>query len=338
MVEPVRIAVIGLGRMGAAHVSALGAVEDISVVALADVRRAALVAASELHPDAATYHDPGEAIQDESAEAVLLATPTPTHPVLTEASLEAGKHVLCEKPLALDPVVSDELGARAAASGLVLQIGFWRRFSPPWQTARDAIVSGRIGSPVLLRLSQWDADPPPAEFCDPAVSGGLAVDCGVHEFDLAEWLTGRQLVEMRADSLPTVADEIAAVGDVDNLLISAELEGGARAVVDLSRNARYGDDVRSEVLGSDGAVFVEMLPVGRTRLGDASGLELVVGSETGAEDPMMAGIRGQAAAFARAVRGEAVGLPDATASSRAVRAAMAANESLHIGAPVPISG
>jgi predicted dehydrogenase len=338
MVEPVRIAVIGLGRMGAVHVSALGDVEEIAVVALADVRSAALAAASELHPKAATYRDPGDAIRDETAEAVLLATPTPTHPELVDASLEAGKHVLCEKPLALDPMVSDELGARAAASGLVLQVGFWRRFSPPWRTARDAIVSGRIGTPVLLRLSQWDADPPPAEFCDPAVSGGLAVDCGVHEFDLAEWLTGRELVEVRADALPIVADEIAAVGDVDNLLAVAELEGGAKVVVDLSRNARYGEDVRSEVLGSDGAVFVELLPEGRSMLGTAAGITTLAGSQTAPEDPVIAGLRGQAAAFARAVRGEAVDRPGAFASSRAVRAAIAVNRSLRTGAPVPISG
>ena len=80
----------------------------------------------------------------------------------------------------------------AADAACVLQVGFWRRFAPPWRQAKARIDAGEIGTPIYLRLAQWDADPPPAEFCDPAVSGGLAIDCGVHEYDLAEWLTGRR--------------------------------------------------------------------------------------------------------------------------------------------------
>ena len=69
----------------------------------------------------------------------------------------------------------------------MLQVGFWRRFSPPWSAAKAAsTVPARSVRPLFVRLAQWDADVPPASFCDPAVSGGLAIDCGVDEFDLAE--------------------------------------------------------------------------------------------------------------------------------------------------------
>ena len=122
-----------------------------------------------------------------------------------------------------------------------------------------------------MRLAQWDAAAPPASFCDPAVSGGLAIDCGVHEYDLAEWLTGRRVVGVAAWSLPVVDAGVGSVGDVDNLVAVLELDDGAVATVDLSRNARYGDDVRTEVLGSSGAVFVDLLPTGRARLGDGDG-------------------------------------------------------------------
>ena len=338
MIEPVRIALIGLGRMGMVHASALADVSEIEVVALADVREPALASAAVLHPQAEMHTDPGAALEADAVEAVLLAPPTPTHPALTGACLDAGKHVLCEKPLALDADESDRLGAAAARLGLVLQVGFWRRFAPPWGAARKAIKEGRIGTPVLLRLSQWDAEPPPAEFCDPAVSGGIAIDCGVHEFDLAEWLTGQRLVEVRAERLPVVDKAIQAVGDVDNLLIVGTLEGEAKVIVDLSRNARYGSDVRSEVLGSAGAIFVETLPDARTTLGDAAGLRTLTASETGAEDVMVAGLRAQAAAFARNVRGESVDFPDAFSSTRAVRAGMAATKSLHTKNPVLIPG
>jgi len=198
----------------------------------------------------------------------------------------------------------------------VLQIGFWRRFSPPWVEARRLIDAGAIGKPLTIRLAQWDANPPPAEFCDPKVSGGLAIDCGVHEYDLAEWLTGLGIRSVTARNLPVVDRALAAVGDVDNLVALLDLEGGVVATVDLTRNARYDDDVRTEILGSAGAIFVDLLPTGRARLADATGVTEVSGSQV--PDATAAGVAGQARAFAAAVRGVAVELPAAEASSRAV--------------------
>ena len=104
------------------------------------------------------------------------------------------------------------------------------------------------------------------------MSGGLAIDCGVHEYDLAEWLTGRRVVGVSAWSLPIVDAGVGSAGDVDNLVAVLELDDGAVATVDLSRNARFGDDVRTEVLGSSGAVFVDLLPTGRARIGDGDGV------------------------------------------------------------------
>lgn len=336
MTNPVRTAVIGLGRMGSFHAAAVTGVPELDVVALADVRRSSLDAAADLHPTATMYDDPARALTHPELEAVLLATPTTTHPALTLSAIEANLHVLCEKPLALDPATSDRLGALARERNLVLQIGYWRRFSPPWRSARDAIATGQIGDPVLLRLSQWDADPPPPEFCDPQVSGGIAIDCGVHEFDLAAWLTGRSLIGVRAETMPIVDDAVAAVGDVDNLVVVAELENGTRVIVDLSRNARYGDDVRSEVLGTNGALFVETLPTARTRIGDADGLATLGNSE--ADDAMLVGVQNQAAAFARAIRKGVGSYPNAFDDARAVRAALATMESLRKGNTVSLPG
>ena len=208
------------------------------------------------------------------------------------------------------------MGSEAGSRGLLLQVGFWRRFAPPWAVARELIAAGAIGRPLLLRLSQWDADPPPAAFCDPTSSGGLAIDCGVHEFDLAEWLTGLEVTQVTARNLPLVDESLATVGDVDNLVAVLDLEGGAAATVDLSRNCRYGDDVRTEILGAEGALFVDLLPSSRTRLATSAGIETVAGSVVA--DAFGAGVKAQAEVFARAVGGEAVDFPGAAASSRAV--------------------
>ena len=86
-------------------------------------------------------------------------------------------------------------------------------------------------------------------FATRASAGVLAIDCGVHEYDLAEWFTGQRVVRVRAHAAPIVDRSLAEVGDVDNLVAVLELDGGAIATVDLSRNCRYGDDVRTELLG-----------------------------------------------------------------------------------------
>ena len=251
----------------------------------------------------------------------MIATPTITHPEVVRLALGAGVHVFCEKPLALDPAESDALGTEAESRGLLLQVGFWRRFAPPWAVARELIAAGAIGRPLLLRLSQWDADPPPAAFCDPTSSGGLAIDCGVHEFDLAEWLTGLAVTRVTARYLPLVDESLATVGDVDNLVAILDLEGGVAATVDLSRNCRYGDDVRTEILGAEGALFVDLLPTSRTRLATSAGIETIARSQV--EDAFAAGVVAQAEVFARVVRGEALEYPGSVASSRAVAIGLA---------------
>ena len=319
--EPVRIALVGYGRMGGFHGRTLAEVPEVEIVAVADGAPAALAAARTDLGDVVTVSSADELLSVPGAEAWLIATSTPSHPGLVRMAFGAGLHVLCEKPLALDPAEGEALGVLAADAGCILQVGFWRRFSPPWSVARDLVRRGAIGRPLLVRLAQWDADPPPPQFCDPAVSGGLAVDCGVHEFDLVPWLTGLEVEAVRGHHLPVVDEAVGEAGDVDNLLAVLELTGGAMATVDLSRNARYGDDVRTEVLGSDGAVFVDILPTGRTRLADANGVRVVEGSEV--DDATAAGVTAQAQAFAASVRGAAVDYPGAAASTAALGVARA---------------
>lgn len=320
--------------MGRCHLSALGDVAEFDVVALAEPSAEAMDAAARQRPAAARYTDVADALAHPELEACIVATPTPTHPDVVAAALGAGLHVLCEKPLSLDAAGGDRLGAMAAERGRVLQIGFWRRFSPPWRTAKQCIDGDQIGPPLLLRLAQWDGDPPPPAFCDPAVSGGLAIDCGVHEYDLAEWLTGRSIQRVTAWSLPVVDDGVRAAGDVDNLVAVLELDGGAVATVDLSRNARFGDDIRTEILGANGALLIDALPSGRTRIGTGAGMHTLAGSEVA--DVMAVGVAEQARAFAAAVRGAANGVPGAEASGRATRIGRAVMEAASTGSPVDV--
>lgn len=334
MSDPLRLAVVGVGRMGAFHAETLAAMDVIDVVAVADTRPG--VAREVGQTIGSASHDSSAALLErDDVEAWVIASSTPSHADLVRSALDTGLHVLCEKPLSLHLGESEELGAKATASRRLLQIGFWRRFAPPWVAARQAVIDGAIGRPLMLRLAQWDANPPPPSFCDPLTSGGLAIDCGVHEFDLIGWLTGLDIEMVTARNLPLVDTAIGGIGDVDNLLALLDLSGGAVATVDLSRNCRYGDDVRTEILGEDGAIFVDLLPTGRARLADASGIRVIERSAT--DDAFAAGIRTQAASFAAAVRGEPVDVPDASASTRAVAVGRAVQESAATGEPVAVT-
>lgn len=300
--------------MGRVHAAAFDSLDDVEVVAVADPSEESRAYARSKFPHAATYADHRDALAHEDLHGCLIASPTPLHPQIVRDALDVGVHVLCEKPLALDPQVAIELAVRAREVDRVLQVGHWRRFSPPWAEAKRLLDAGAIGDPLMIRLSQWDANPPPASFCDVTVSGGLAIDCGVHEYDLAEWFFGAPVRAVRAWNLPLVDLSLRAVGDVDNLCAVLEFDGGRHAFVDLSRNCRYGDDVRTEILGSQGALFVDLLPTGRTRLATSNGVVVVESSIV--EDATLAGVTRQAATFVRVALGEHQAVPDAVASAR----------------------
>lgn len=328
MLTPLKLAVVGVGRMGQLHARVLSEIDEVDVVAIVDSRfEAAERLSREL--DVMSYPDLDSALAHEGVEALLIATPTPTHPTLVRTALGAGIHVLCEKPLSLDLSEGSELGELADRSNLVLQIGFWRRFSAPWVAARKALEAGAIGEPVMIRLSQWDANPPPPEFCDPAVSGGLAIDCGVHEFDLAEWFTGSTVSSVVGRNMRLVDAAVNESGDVDNLVAMLELADGVTATVDLSRNGRYGDDVRTEILGSEGALLIDSIPTGRTRLATSAGIHVLEDSRV--DDAQADGMTNQARAFASCVRGETVDVPTAMASARAVAIGRAIQRSADTG-------
>jgi myo-inositol 2-dehydrogenase/D-chiro-inositol 1-dehydrogenase len=319
-----KVALIGLGRMGRVHAAALAKLNTVDVVAVADPSEQAIEFARALFPRAQIFASYEQALTCVQVEACLIASPTPLHPQMVRDALLHGLHVLCEKPLALNVELAHELATIATTANLVLQIGHWRRFSPPWATAKKLLDAGSIGAPIMIRLSQWDANSPPASFCDASVSGGLAIDCGVHEYDLAEWFFGSPVRAVRAWNLTLVEKSLAAVGDVDNLCAVLEFDGSRTAFIDLSRNCRYGDDVRTEILGSDGAIYIDLLPTGRTRLATKDGVVEVEGSQV--IDATAAGVENQLDAFATevSVRGS-TDLPDGHASARATQIGHAVN-------------
>jgi len=261
--------VIGLGRMGQIHARILARqIRGAQLMAVADLDPARAQGAATSLGVPYWYDNPDDLLARADLRAVLIATSSDTHVGLVVAAARAGLEILCEKPLALDLQGTDRAIAAAEQAGVRLQVGFMRRTQPEYLRLRRAIREGRLGRPVLFRATQRDPDSPPASFCDPAVSGGILVDMGIHEFDLARWLFEDEIRAVQAFATASVFPELEAVGDFDNATVNLAFEAGAVGTVDLSRNARYGEDIRTEVIGSKDGMFVGALPAGSKSASD----------------------------------------------------------------------
>jgi myo-inositol 2-dehydrogenase / D-chiro-inositol 1-dehydrogenase len=302
--NPLRLAVLGAGRMGRRHIAAAARGKGVVLAAVCDpVPGAAAAAAPAGTATAAGLGELGRPV-----DAVVIAAPTPFHTGLAEAALGMGLDVLCEKPVGFDADAIERLGELAARAGRVLAVGFWRRTAWPYSEARRLLDEGAIGVPAHIRAAQWDAELPPLAFADPAVSGGIEVDCGVHEVDLARWFLGAEIAQVSATGTPGTLSE---VGDAETVAALAATTAGQSVTIDLGRTCGYDDDVRTEILGSEGALLIDARGSGGLRLGTRDGLREVPGP---GGDVLELALAAQLERFAEACAG---GEPHATAADAA---------------------
>ncbi|WP_170574028.1 inositol 2-dehydrogenase [Ruegeria atlantica] len=243
-----RIGLLGAGRIGRVHAQAISAHPRSQLCAVSDaISDAAENLASE---HGATARDSKEIIEDPSIDAVLVATPTDTHSDLIEAATQAGKAVLCEKPVDLSLEQALACQAVAAETSQPVMVGFNRRFDPSFSTLKNAVDQGEIGTPELLSITSFDPAPPPISYVK--VSGGLFRDMMIHDFDMANYLMGQLPVQISAVGTSIVDPEIGRAGDVDTAVVTMTYSDGQIAVIKNSRRAVYGYDQRIEMLGSGG--------------------------------------------------------------------------------------
>lgn len=255
MTRRVRVAVLGVGRIGRIHARSLATQTpnaELAVVVDA-VEATARDVAAELRVDRWTT-DAATVISDQSIDAVVIASSTDTHAPLIIAAAEAGKDIFCEKPIALDLENTDCALSAVDRSGVRLQVGFNRRFDKGYRRAKADLVAGRVGRIETIRDTMRDPAPPPRAYV--ASSGGLFRDMTIHDFDCVRWLAGCEVVEVSAMAACLVDPMFAEFDDVDTSIVSLRFESGALAVIDNSRRSGFGYDLRTEIFGSDGALFV----------------------------------------------------------------------------------
>jgi inositol 2-dehydrogenase len=256
MKAKVSVGIIGLGRMGqiyAEHLARHGQVRIASVSDLIGERAAQLAEKLGVESWTADYR---EVLQDRSIDAVFVTSSTSTHRQVVIAAAEAGKAIFCEKPIALTLEDTDDMIAALDRTGVMFQAGFMRRFDRGYAAARRQIEEGAIGEPVTFKSIGRDPFCPDLEYAKPSVSGGLILDMAIHDFDLARWLMADEVRRVQTEGGTLAFPQLNTVGDIDNAVVNMRFQGGALGNVEVSRNALYGYDIRTEILGTKGGLNV----------------------------------------------------------------------------------
>jgi len=189
---------------------------------------------------------------DPEIDAVVITTPSDTHVQMITTMAEAGKQIFCEKPIAFDPDSIQKAIDAVEKAGVILQVGFNRRFDPDFLKVRQAVESGLVGDPNIINMTNRDPKRPDLEFIPG--SGGLFMDFCVHDFDMVRYLTGSNVDEIYACGANLVDPKIGELGDIDTALLTLKLSNGTIAIIEVCRETNYGYDQQVEVLGSKGSI------------------------------------------------------------------------------------
>ncbi|HUB70673.1 MAG TPA: inositol 2-dehydrogenase [Acidimicrobiales bacterium] len=266
--RPLQVGVIGVGRIGKMHAKLLSC--QVPGAELAGVSDVVVSLADEVGRElGAPALSTDSLLADPAIGAVAICSSTDTHVALIAEAARQGKAIFCEKPVSLDLRDVDEAIAAAGAAGVPLMVGFNRRFDPSHAAVREAVRDGRLGPAHIARITSRDPAPPPLSYA--RVSGGIFLDMTVHDFDIARYIVGSEVVRVHAAGATRIVPELAEMGDIDTAVVTLWHQDGCITVIDNSRQATYGYDQRIEVLGSKGLAASDNPVVNTGVFRDASG-------------------------------------------------------------------
>ena len=254
------VGVLGVGEMGRRHAENIRRlVPEARLVAVADVAAGRVKQAAQELEIEKSFGSLDEMLQCKEVEAVLIATPDKFHSQAIEAAAGAGKDILCEKPIATNREDALRALREVANTKVRLQIGFMRRYDPAYQAAMKRVEAGEIGEPVLFKSVGRDKDVPSLAAYQANINGMLFYNNTIHDFDLARWIMRDEVTEVQAYTTVAIRPEVAQFGDVVASVVNLKYARGAIGNVESYVQALYGYDVRTEIVGSAGSIFVGSL-------------------------------------------------------------------------------
>jgi myo-inositol 2-dehydrogenase/D-chiro-inositol 1-dehydrogenase len=333
----VRVGLIGCGRIGRVHADSITVSPRAELAHVVDPFESSAREVGEQF-SAPWSTDVEDVLGDPSIDAVVVASPTPTHVDLLTRAVRAGKAVLCEKPIDLDITRVDACRAAIGALAERVMLGFNRRFDPSFADIRARVQAGEIGTLEQLTIISRDPAPPPAGYV--ATSGGLFRDMTIHDFDMARFFLG-DVVEVSATGSNLVSPEIAEAGDIDGAVVVLRGTGGTLCSITNSRRCAFGYDQRLEAFGERGSLSAaNQLPTSVRFSGALP--DGVVHTEVAPPyhnfflDRYTPAYRAELAAFVTGVEQGGTFSPGFADGRAALVLADAANESLRTGAAVRV--
>ena len=256
MKSKLNVGLVGVGRMGIAYARYLaGRVPGATLYAVSDVRADAAESTRAQFGAAKAYVDFNDLVNDRAVDAIVVMTPTKLHKDVVIAAARAGKPIFCEKPLSLSIADAQLMQDEVTKRGVFFQLGFMRRFDAGYAAAKKKIAAGAIGKPCVFKSTSKDKERPSVDYLRPENSGGLFLDMGIHDFDLARWFMG-DVASVYSTGGVLAYPEMEGIGDWDNAISNLRFTSGCIGSVSLSRNGIYGYGIHTEVLGTEGTIQI----------------------------------------------------------------------------------
>ena len=252
--EKINIGLIGLGRIGEMHAKNIcQSLPFFNLKSIADTDPNTDF--TQNLEDVVISDNIDNVLSDKKIEAVIVCSPTPTHYDIIKKCAAQKKHVFCEKPISFSEDEIKELITIKNKQNIFIQVGLNRRFDQDFLVAKEKIDSGALGDIHTIHITNHDASIPRFKFLKS--SGGMLFDLCIHDFDMLNFLTGQKVKEIYVNGGVFIDKRLQDIDDIDNAIITLELESGVLCSIDSSRQTHYGYDQRIELFGSKGMVLVE---------------------------------------------------------------------------------
>ncbi|QHW32745.1 Gfo/Idh/MocA family oxidoreductase [Paenibacillus rhizovicinus] len=253
----VRIGIIGAGRISHVMSTAHAQVPESKLHGVFDVVRASAEKLASKFNIPNVYDSYQDMLASDEIDAVLVCTPTFLHEQIVIDAANAGKHVFCQKPMALTLEQCERMNAAALENNIILQVGFMIRYTPPFVEVKERLDAGEIGDIIAIRSAVFGWEPSAEWFYDPDQGGGILIDTIIHTFDLYRWYAG-EVTSIYADGGAYVFEGARKFGTADNIMCALKFENGAMGSIYGSWSSGYGDKTL-EIYGTKGSFFIDLM-------------------------------------------------------------------------------
>ena len=331
--ERLKIGLIGVGLLGSMRLDDMTErIPEADVIAISDVDGCKVKEMAAAYNIPAYYADYSEMLRDPRIEAVVISSSTNMHCRMICAAAKEGKHIFCEKPVAVSKEELDNIGSHLSNySDIRFQLGFTKRYESAHMHIKRAIENGSIGTPILVKCAAREAMGPVDEYLQRAASNlGVVFDMAIHDIDLALWYMGSDVKSIYAMGGIFGAEGLRSIGDVDNYTIVMKFKNDAMAILDGSRNPDVSQLRQVEVLGTHGVMELNLEgeKILRTESLESAVYHKLSGGANIVYEKFRAAYTNELAAFIRSVLGGEIPQPGFSDARRALELTIDANRSM----------